>query len=252
MRCGDLKSELVNFLRYSFKKKGFKKAVIGVSGGIDSACVAYLAVEALGSKNVLGVILPYKTTGKADIKDAKLIIKTLGIKSRYIEITDMVDAYFKKIRLNDNIRRGNKMARERMSILYDLSKEFNGLVVGTGNRTETLLGYGTIHGDVACAINPLSGLFKTQVRKLAECLGVPESVRQKAPSAGLWQGQTDEGELGFKYSYVDKFLNLLIDKKFTQKQLLKSGYSLAFINKVKQRIEKNKFKSEPALVSKIG
>ncbi|MFH0731756.1 MAG: NAD+ synthase [Candidatus Omnitrophota bacterium] len=243
--------KLTDFIKEEVRKKGFKRVVLGLSGGLDSSCVAYLTEKALGPKNVLGVIMPYKTSPEADIADAKCMCKKLGIKSKYIEITDMVEAYFKKIGSNDRMRRGNKMARERMSILYDQSSEFNALVVGTSNKSEILLGYGTIHGDTACAINPIGCLYKTQVRQLSTYLGMPSSIIEKTPSAGLWQGQSDEEELGFTYKEVDKLLFYMIDKKYSRKRLSGAGFDEDFICKVENRIEANRFKRCLPVTAKI-
>lgn len=246
-----IKTKLVDFIKTNARKRGFKKVVLGLSGGLDSACVAYLSKQALGPNNVLGIIMPYKTTPKTDIDHAKKVIKKLGIKSKYIDITDIVEAYFKKIGLKDKLRCGNKMARERMSILYDHSVEFNALVIGTSNRTELLLGYGTIYGDVACALNPIGCLYKTQVIQLAKFLKTPFSIINKTPSAGLWEGQTDEGELGFKYKDVDKLLYYLLDKRLTTNQILKKGFGRDFIYKVHNRINRNNFKRQLPLIAKI-
>jgi len=275
-----VKKKLANFIRDNVHNWGFKRAVIGLSGGLDSTTTAYLAKEILGQPNVLGVIMPYKTTPKADIADAKYICKKLGIRSKYIDITDMVDAYFKKItphtksfgvggkpphqlyknremqigvgvNLKNKIRHGNKMARERMSILYDLSFDFNALVLGTSNRTEILLGYGTIYGDIACALNPIGGLYKCQVIQLAKFLKIPASIINKIPSAGFWKRQTDEGELGFTYKDVDKLLSCLIDKKYTPAQLIRKGFDKDFVYKVKQRIKKNRFKRQLPKIARI-
>ncbi len=257
-----VKKKLVNFIMGNVHNRGFERVVIGLSGGLDSTTTAYLAAEALGQSDVLGVIMPYKTTPKADIADAKYICKKLGIRSKYIDITDMVDAYFKKatpptksfgegVNLKNKIRQGNKMARERMSILYDLSFDFNALVLGTSNRTEILLGYGTIYGDIACALNPIGGLYKCQVIQLAKFLKIPASIINKIPSAGFWKGQTDEGELGFTYKDVDKLLNCLIDKRYTIEKLIREGFSKDFIYKVKEKIKKNRFKRELPKIAKL-
>jgi len=293
-----VKKKLVNFIKDNVHNRGFERVVIGLSGGLDSTTTAYLAAEALGQPNVLGVIMPYKTTPKADIADAKYICKKLGIRSKYIDITDMVDAYFKKVNpvrnidsagdneisngvnphtksfgevskpphqllenkempigvgvnLKNKIRHGNKMARERMSILYDLSFDFNALVLGTSNRTEILLGYGTIYGDIACALNPIGGLYKRQVIQLAKFLKIPASIINKIPSAGFWKGQTDEEELGFTYKDVDRLLNYLVDKRYAIEQLIKEGFSKDFIYKVKEKIKKNRFKRELPKIAKL-
>lgn len=275
-----VKKKLVNFIKDNVHNRGFERVVIGLSGGLDSTTTAYLAAEALGQPNVLGVIMPYKTTPKADIVDAKYICKKLGIRSKYIDITDMVDAYFKKINshtksfgegskplhqlyknkempigvgvnLKNKIRHGNKMARERMSILYDLSFDFNALVLGTSNRTEILLGYGTIYGDIACALNPIGSLYKYQVIQLAKFLKIPASIINKIPSAGFWKGQTDEGELGFTYKDVDRLLNCSIDKRYTTEQLIREGFDRDFVYKVKQKIRRNRFKRQLPKIARI-
>ncbi len=246
-----VKKKLIDFIRSNVYNKRFERAVLGLSGGLDSTTAAYLTCEALGPDNVLGLIMPYRTTSRTDIVDAKDISRKLGIKIKYINITDIVEPYFKKVNLKDKIRRGNKMARERMSILYDQSKEFNGLVIGTSNRTEILLGYGTIYGDMASAINPLGGLYKTEVIQLAKFLKVPSSIINKMPSAGLWRGQTDEGELGFKYSDVDIFLYYFRDKKYTINQLIREDFSENFIYKAIDKIKKNKFKCQLPKIARI-
>ncbi len=248
---GRVKKKLIDFIRSNIHKKGFERAIVGLSGGLDSTTVVYLACEALGSNNVLGLIMPYRVTPRSDIIDAKDISRKLAINVRYINITDMAEAYFKKVNLKDKIRRGNKIARERMSILYDQSKEFNGIVIGTSNRTEILLGYGTIYGDTACAINPLGGLYKTQVIQLARFLRVPKSIINKIPSAGLWRGQTDEGELGLKYKDVDRFLYYFIDEKYTIGQIMKKGFSKDFIYKAIDKVKKNRFKCQLPKIARI-
>jgi len=174
-------------------------AVVGLSGGIDSSLSCYLAVKALGAANVLGVRMPYKTSSPDSMTDAQLMIAMLGIPSRTIEITPMADPLIALDPQMSAIRKGNIMARIRMVVLYDQSADFKGLVVGTGNKTEYLLGYTTLYGDSACAFNPLGDLYKTQVRQLAASFDFPQSIQSKAPSADLWKGQTDEGELGFTY-----------------------------------------------------
>lgn len=244
-----VKKELVKFIRQEIYSRGFKRGIFGLSGGLDSAVVAYLTTLALGKKNVWAIMLPYKKNHRQSFEHAQLVINNLGINTLKVEITPMLDAYFKNFSEADNIRRGNKMARERMSILYDLSAKYKALVIGTGNKSETLLGYGTIYGDVACAINPVGGLYKTQMRQLAVNLGVPESIIKKPPTADLWPGQEDEKELGFTYEEVDRLLYLMVDKKWTEKRLSKAGFKKDFIRTVAEKVKKARFKSELPVIA---
>lgn len=197
---------LTGFIRTEITRGGFSRAVIAVSGGVDSAVSCYLTAQALGPENVLALRLPYKTSSPDSLEHAQMVIDHLGVQSLTIPITEMVDAYLKLAAGASRIRQGNVMARMRMIVLYDQSEAFKGLVVGTGNKTEILLGYTTLYGDSACALNPLGDLYKTQVRQLAAALGVPQVIIDKAPSADLWVNQTDEGELGFTYAEVDQLL----------------------------------------------
>jgi len=173
------------------------------------------------------------------------------VKTKFIDITEQIDVYFKDFPDAGKVRRGNKMARERMSILYDQSKDLNALVVGTSNKTELLLGYGTLYGDVACAFNPLGGLYKTQLRQLAKDIGIPAQIIRQTATAGLWPGQSDEGELGFTYAKVDRLLYYLVDKKFSDKKLIKLGFKKSLIGKVKNRIAANAFKGRTPAIAKI-
>jgi NAD+ synthase len=234
--------DLVKFIRDEVHKAGFEKAVLGLSGGVDSSLCAYLATEALGQGNVYGINMPYRDSSTDGIHHARQVASKLKINFISIEITPMIDPYFESFPDMDPIRKGNKMARERMSILYDQSARFNALVVGSSNKTEILLGYGTIYGDMACAINPLGNLYKTQVWDLAREVGVLEEIIEKVPSAELWHGQTDEGELGFSYSEVDRLLNLMIDSGLTREELIRKGFRKDFIERVMERIRSSEFK----------
>ena len=179
---------LVDFVREEVHKTGFKKVLLGLSGGIDSGIVAYIAAKALGPENVMGIMMPYKQSSKESVEHAKLVIEDLGIESMFVEITPMVDAYFNLFPDMDSMRKGNKMARERMTILYDFSAKNNALVLGTSNKTELLLGYSTQWGDSASAINPIGDLYKTQVWALSEHMGVPKELINKKPTTKTRHG----------------------------------------------------------------
>lgn len=247
----EVKQKLIRFIRNQTKVRGFKKAVLGLSGGLDSSLVLYLCAQALGQNNVFALILPYKTTSITSINNAKFVARKYQVRTRFIDITPQVDVYFKNFPDAHRIRLGNKMARERMSILYDQSKELDALVVGTSNKSELLLGYGTIYGDIACAFNPLGGLYKTQVRQLAKEIGIPEKIIQQTPTAGLWPGQSDEGELGLTYVKVDWLLYYLVDKKYSENKLLKLGFKRSYVQKVKRRIAGNSFKMRLPAIAKV-
>jgi NAD+ synthase len=243
---------LTGFIRSEISRMGFSRAVIGLSGGIDSAVSCFLAAEALGGQNVLAVRMPYRTSSPDSLEDAQRVIDATGVQSLTVDITPMVEPLFERFTDMDNMRRGNIMARQRMIILYDQSAAFGGLVVGTGNKTEILLGYTTLYGDSACAINPIGDLYKTQLRQLAEALGVPESIRLKAPSADLWAGQTDEGELGYTYAEVDQLLYLLVDQRYTPQECIEAGFEAAFVHKVVERMRRNQFKRILPPIAKLS
>ncbi len=243
---------LVNFLRDETQNAGFKKGILGLSGGVDSAVCAYLAAEALGNENVRGVILPYRSSSSQSRSDAEEVARILGIQTEVVDISGMVDAYLQTAGSMDKVRAGNIMARQRMIVLYDLSQRDRALVFGTSNKTEILLGYGTLFGDLASAINPLGDLYKTQVWQLAEALGVPRAIVDKKPSADLWEGQTDEGEFGFTYADVDRLLYFMIDERRGDGQLVDMGFDKNFIAQVKTMIRKNQFKRRPPVIAKVS
>ena len=243
---------LTKFIKEELSKFQYKKGILGISGGLDSAVSAFLAVKALGQNNVIGLILPYGELSLSCEKDAQDIVNTLKIKSKKIDISPMVNAYFKDNPISDQRIKGNKMARERMSILYDHSEREHALILGTSNKTELLLGYGTIHGDMACAINPLGDLYKTQLRQLAEFLGVPDHIRKKAPSAGLWDGQTDEDELGLTYDVIDQILFLLVDKRMSRENIIQSGFASGKVDKIIRLIKQSEFKRKLPPIPKIS
>jgi NAD+ synthase len=243
---------LVQFIKDELNNAGFSKAVIGLSGGIDSAVSTYLAAEALGPKNVYTVMMPYRTSSPESRADAELVVKELGVHTDLIDITPMVEPLFEAQKITDNLRKGNIMARQRMIILYDRSQKENALVIGTSNKTESMLGYGTLFGDMACAINPLGDLYKTHVWDLAEELGIPEKIIKKKPTADLWQGQTDEGELGFSYREADRLLYYMIDERRTDAELAERGFPKAFITTVRRKVRINHFKRRPPVIAKIS
>jgi NAD+ synthase len=246
----DLVKVLVNFVKQETERIGFKKCVIGLSGGIDSAVAAYITQKAVGSKNLLALLLPYKESSKDSIKDALTVANKLKIKTKLIDVSPAVDTL-----IDGNIekvRKGNIIARMRMICLYDYSYKIKALVIGTGNKTEILLGYTTLYGDSACAINPVGDLYKTQIWQLAELLKIPKNIIRKKPSADLWMGQTDEGELGFTYKEVDRLLYLLIDCRYSDAELIEAGFKPAMINRVKNIIMKNQFKRLPPIIAKVS
>jgi NAD+ synthase len=243
---------LTGFIHKEITRHGFSRAVFGLSGGIDSAVCCYLAAEALGPENVLALRLPYKSSSPNSLEHAQLVIDATGVQTKTIEITGMVDPLFEQIPDMDQVRRGNVMARARMIAWYDQSVSFNALVLGTGNKTEILLGYTTLYGDAACALNPNGDLYKTQLRQLARDLGVPQPILEKAPSADLWLGQTDEGELGFTYEEADKLLYLLVDRRYTAEECVAAGFKRAFVEGVIERVRRNHFKRMMPPIAKVS
>ena len=243
---------LVRFIQNEVQKVGFERGVLGLSGGVDSSLVATLASEALGPTNVLAVIMPYKSSDSKSRSDALQVVQQLGINHLEVEITPQIDAYFERFPDADQRRRGNKMARERMTILYDQSSVFRALVIGTSNKTELLLGYGTIYGDMASAINPVGDLYKTQVWQLADAVGVPTAIVQKAPSADLWAGQSDETELGFQYRMIDQFLYYLVDRRYSKEELSRLGFEPAFIDDIIRRVRDNQYKRRLPVIAKLS
>jgi NAD+ synthase len=243
---------LTGFIRTELNRVGFQRALLGVSGGIDSAVSLYLSAKALGPENVLAIRMPYKTSPDHTLEDAQLMIDDLGVQSMTVEITPMVDPLIDRFEDMTKIRAGNIMARMRMIVLFDQSVAFNGLVMGSSNKTEILLGYSTIFGDAAAALQPIGDLYKTQVRQLARHLGVPEQVVSKAPSADLWEGQTDEGELGFSYADVDQLLHLLVDQRYRPEACVEEGFDRDFVEKVVRRVRQNHFKRVMPPIAKLS
>lgn len=243
---------LEQFIREEITKVGFRRAVVGVSGGLDSATTLALCARALGPENVLALRMPYRTSNPANMEDALAVIEMFGVHHETVDITPMVEPLFEITPDMDHVRRGNVMARQRMIVLYDRSAAFRGLVVGTGNKTELLLGYTTLYGDSACAINPLGDLYKRQVRQLAAYLGIPERIITKPPSADLWVGQTDEGELGFTYDEADQILYLLYDARWTVEEVVALGFPEQLVRGIVERVRRNQYKRMPPVIAKLS
>ncbi len=242
---------IVDFIRVELTRAGFSRGVLGLSGGIDSSLVAFLAAEALGKENVLGILMPHRTSNPSSRADAETIAQQLGIATRVIDITPMVEPYLAQF-AKDERRRGNVMARARMIVLYDQSEEFRALVIGTSNKTEALLGYTTQFGDNAAAIQPIADLYKCQVRQLARAVGVPQTIIDKAPSADLWQGQTDEGELGFTYDQADAILYRLVDERRRIEDVVAMGFEERVVRRIVELMARNHFKRVPPPVAKLS
>ena len=240
------------FIRGHLDQTGFKRMVLALSGGLDSALVAYLLAESIGPDNLLCVMLPYRTSSPESRSDAEAVIAAIGCESQLIDITPMVDGYFGDDADVSPLRRGNFAARQRMAVLYDRSVTFGGLVVGTGNKTESLIGYTTIFGDNAAALQPIADLYKTQVRQLAADIGMPGVILRKPPTADLWAGQTDEQEVGLRYSDIDRLLYWSVDRRRTHVQLLAMGFDAANIERVERLVAGAEFKRQTAPIAKLG
>ncbi|MEB2288470.1 MAG: NAD+ synthase [Anaerolineae bacterium] len=243
---------LVKFLRDAVHKVGFERAVIALSGGLDSALVAYLIAEAIGPQNVLALRMPYKTSSPDSLADAQAVVDALGVRCDTVDITPMVDPLLARFPDASALRRGNIMARMRMVVLYDQSAAFGGLVIGTSNKTETLLGYSTIYGDNAAAVQPIADLYKAQVRQLAAALDLPPSILTKPPSADLWAGQTDEGELGFTYDLADQVLYLLVDERYAVDEVAAEGFERDFVARIWRQVRLNHYKRTMPNVAKLS
>jgi NAD+ synthase len=243
---------IVKFIRDGVTKVGFQRAVLGLSGGIDSALSAFLAVEALGKENVIGVRMPYRTSSEGSLSDAQKVIDQLGIESITIPITPMAEPLIERFPDMSALRKGNIMARQRMIVLYDQSVARQALVIGTSNKTEALLGYTTLYGDSAAALQPIEDLYKTQIRQLSRAIGIPQSVLEKPPSADLWIGQTDEDELGYTYEQVDKVLYLLVEGRYTVDEAAAQGFDHAFVANIWRKVQRNHYKRTMPNVAKLS
>jgi NAD+ synthase len=253
INCETVRKVLVGFIENEVRKAGFERVVVGLSGGVDSSLSAYLAAEALGPQNVWAILMPYRTSNPESAEHGTLVVQTLHINSLTVDITPMVEAYFAMFPDAEQVRRGNKMARERMTILFDHSARLRALVLGTSNKTELLLGYGTLYGDMASAVNPLGDLYKTQIRQLARHMQVPTVIVEKQPSADLWVGQTDEAELGFTYEEVDRVLHLLVDQRCEVADLIgEEAFDEKFVRAVSHKIQASQYKRRLPVIAKIS
>ena len=243
---------LTRFLQNEIRKAGYGRAVLGLSGGIDSALACFLAARALGPENVLALRLPHRDSNPESLAHAGLVIEALGVQSEIVEITGMVESLRQATPGITPHRLGNVMARARMIVIFDRSMAFNGLVIGTSNKTELLLGYGTIYGDLASAINPIGDLYKTQVRHLSRALGVPAIIIDKPPSADLIPGQTDESDFGFTYEEVDQLLYLLFDERYSPEEAIEAGFAPAFVHQVRRMVQRNHYKRVMPLIPKVS
>jgi NAD+ synthase len=243
---------LTGFIKSEVSRVGYTHVVINLSGGLDSALSCALAAQALGPENVLALRLPYRTSSQDSLEHAQLMIDQFKVQSKTMDITGIVDPLIDQDREMSNTRKGNIMARARMIALYDQTEAFRGLPIGTSNKTEMLLGYTTMWGDMASALNPIGDLYKTQVRQLSRALDIPAVIIDKPPSADLWIGQTDENELGFTYEEVDKLLYLLVDQRYSAQECVEEGFNQKFVDAVTSRVRRNQFKRMMPPVAKLS
>lgn len=235
--------QIINFIRSFFKKANRQKAVLGLSGGIDSSLVCLLCSQALGPKNVFPIFMPYRPKVHPELACSEPVEPVEGPQKNLIieDITPQINAFLKNHPHLSKIDLGNKMVRERMSILYYYARKLKGLVVGTSNKSEILLGYFTLHGDGAWDLAPLAHLYKTEVIRLAKHLGLPQEIINQKPTAGLWPGQTDEAELGFTYSQADKILKKYLGKYIPKLPKLPK-HPKPLVRQVLSRVHANAFK----------
>lgn len=248
----ELERILAEFLRSELLRTGLERYVVGLSGGIDSAVSTYLAARALGPEAVHAVLMPYRTSSASSITDAEAIVADLGISSEKVEISAIVDGFVAAAGDPGAYRLGNVMSRARMITLYDRSMALGALVLGTSNKSELLLGYGTIFGDMASAVNPIGDIYKSQIFELARSIGVPQPVIDKPPSADLWPDQSDEQELGFSYAEVDRLLHALVDARVGDSELAERGFSPERVAEIRERVRRSQFKRMPPLIAKVS
>ncbi len=244
-----VKDQLINFLKNELDKTGLKRVTVGISGGLDSAVVAVLCKEAFGS-NMSGVLMPSQYSSDSSIHDAVELCEKFRINYETVEIAPMVNAYLSNMDHN-KMRIGNYSARVRMSVLYDVSARDCSIVVGTSNKSEILLGYGTIFGDTACAINPIGEMYKSDEFEFAKFLGVTDAILTKKPSADLWEGQSDEDELGYSYKQMDDALKQIVDNKVTKDEAIQKGFDEKLIDMLEYRIKSNAFKGKLPAIANI-
>jgi NAD+ synthase len=249
---GEAAETLVRFINDILARSGHQKIVLGLSGGVDSSLSAALACKAIGAANIVGLVLPYKSSSPDSEKHALEFAEKFGIRIERVEVSPMIDVYFGDSVVSD-VRKGNKIARERMAILFDISAREKALVQGTSNKTEICLGYATWYGDAACSYNPLGGLYKHEVREMALHLGISKSIVQKHPTADLWPGQTDEGELGISYDMADAVLEKLIEEKETSLgNLTRTGADEMTIKLIVERLNTYRYKRNPPVTELLG
>ena len=247
---------IVRFIASQLEQTGFQRLVLGLSGGVDSATVAYLCARAVAPDRLLAIRMPYRTSSEASETDALRVVSALGCRTERVDISPMVDPMLELIGPADDpalrVRRGNVMARQRMIVLYDRSADFDALVAGTSNKTEALLGYGTLFGDMAAAFGPIGDLYKSQLREVATALGVPAEIVAKPPSADLWPGQTDEGELGRSYDELDRVLFALVDRRWSVERCVAAGLSRELVEWVARRVAVMEYKRQTPPVAKVS
>ena len=246
---------ITGFIASQLQQTGFTRLVVGLSGGVDSSTTAFLAARAVGADNVLGVRMPYRTSAPDAEADAQRVVDALGCQTERVDITAMADPMLAMILGTEEetrVRRGNVMARLRMVVLYDRSAAFDALVIGTSNKTEALLGYGTLYGDMAAALQPIGDLYKSQLRAVADCLGVPQQILDKPPSADLWPGQTDEGELGASYDDLDRILYALVDRRWSVDRCVRAGLEAGLVQRVASIVARMEYKRQLPPVAKVS
>jgi NAD+ synthase len=236
------REKIVSFIRDYLNGSGHRTGVVGVSGGVDSSLVFFLTCEAIGAENTVGALLPHADSSPVFTDRARKIVAMKGGDLRYFDITETVNSFQKLSSTADSRRIGNIMARVRMTALFDIAAESEGLVIGTGNKTEILLGYFTVFGDGACALEPLGDLYKSEVWEMARLLGIPEEIVVQPPTADLWEGQTDEGELGISYDTADRILSLLVERELSIEQITDIGFKRKDVERVVMLVKNSEFK----------